>query len=167
TLFVVNSTLANNTARGGFGGLGGGGLGGAGGNGQGFGGALFNLNGSVTVVNSTLAFNAADGGGALYNLGDNGVATQDGPALPHTTALLTLNNSILSNSAGGVSDFVTATNASDGANPGVQLAGGNNNLVQTNPAVGGFTGAATVIGNPLLIAGGNNQPLANGGPTPT
>ena len=37
--------------------------------GQGLGGAIFNLNGQVTLDSATIAANSADAGGALYNLG--------------------------------------------------------------------------------------------------
>jgi hypothetical protein len=155
TLTLTNSTLADNTAQGGSSG------GNGGGDGSGFGGAIFNLNGAVTITYSTLADNVAStGGGAIYNLGDNGVATQNGPALPSNTAAVSLVNSILAGSKNGsgssVSDFVTNTTTS-----GTQATSGENNLIQTDP--GNFTGGTdTLTGNPNL------GPLQdNGGPTET
>jgi hypothetical protein len=81
--------------NGGFGGGGafygnggfGGGTGGLGGGGAGMGGAIFNAAGSVTITNSTLASNAADGGdgstsgsgygGAVFNLNGGVTLTND------------------------------------------------------------------------------------------
>jgi hypothetical protein len=155
TLTITNSTLTGNTAQGGRGSN----------DGSGFGGAIFNLNGTVAVTYGTLADNTAStSGGAIYNLGDNGVAAQAGPALPSTTATVALVNSILASSSNGsgdpVSDFVTNTNASDGVHTGTQATSGNNNLIQTDS--GNFAGTNTLTGNPLLSALGNN-----GGPTDT
>ncbi len=131
--------------------------------GSGLGGAVFNLNGSVAIIASTLDGNtAAQGGGAIYSLGDNGVATQAGPALPSATATVTLANSILAGSGGGVADFIQNTNASDGVNFGAVSSVGTNNLIQV-PAAGAnaFGGEAQNV-DPLL------QALAfHGGPTRT
>ena len=59
TLFITNSTLANNSAIGGIQGVQA-----AGANGQGLGGAVFNLNGAVTVTDATIDGNTAAQGGA-------------------------------------------------------------------------------------------------------
>ena len=59
------------------------------GSGSGFGGGLFNHNGTVTVVDGTLAGNTADNGGTLYNLGDG------------ASASASVNNSILADAVGG------------------------------------------------------------------
>jgi CSLREA domain-containing protein len=155
TVTLTDSTLADNSALGGTGAN----------NGQGLGGALFNLNGSITSDDSTLAYNtAANGGGAIYNHGDNpsDVGSQSGgPALPSSTAAVTLNNSILADSAASVSDFFTET-----SNGGTQTTAGTNNLIQTSPS--NFTptaGApATLTGDPGLVG---TTPSANGGPTDT
>jgi hypothetical protein len=68
TLTLLNSTLSGNTAVGGL-------AGSAADAGRGLGGAIFNLNGGVRIDYSTIAYNraiaynTADDGGALYNLG--------------------------------------------------------------------------------------------------
>ena len=169
TVTLTNSTLANNSA------LGGTGVGFAiAGNGpaviaapsgQGLGGAIFNLNGSITSDDSTLAYNtAANGGGAIYNHGDTpaDVGSQTGgPALPSAAASVTLNNSILADSAASVSDFFTGT-----SNTGTQTTAGTNNLIQTTPANFTPTGGApaTLTGDPSFAT---TSAAANGGPTPT
>jgi hypothetical protein len=118
TVRLTNSTLTANVARGGLGQS-------PTANGSGFGGAVFNLNGTVQAVFTTLAGNTApQGGGALFSLGDNGVATQAGPALPSTPARVTLKNSILSDSTGGTADFVQRAHASDGSSVGTVLSDG-------------------------------------------
>ena len=158
-LLITNSTLAGNSAMGGTGQY----------NGSGYGGAIFNLNGSVTTLNATLANNTApQGGGAIYSLGDNGVATQAGPVLPHTTANVVLNNTILSGSTDGsanaVNDFLQNTNDSSfGINYGsVASSGGGNLIVSNSVSPGGFAGTIVASSNPNL------GPLQNnGGPTLT
>src|SRR5262249_58656776 len=111
-----NSTLTANTAQGGGSGLF------KSNGGSGYGGALFNLDGAVTLTNSTLAANTVQGGeghdggddgqadgGAVYNLayGNNIVS---GGAV---SATLTLTNSILASTTGGTD---LASNASNGKN---------------------------------------------------
>jgi hypothetical protein len=162
TVSVTDSTLAGNTARGGTGAR----------DGLGFGGALFNLNGRVTIASSTLASNT---GGAVFNLGDGGEATQAGPALPVQNASDTIDNSILANSTVG-SDYAAATFA--GGSPGgaaAQSSSGSNNIVRDvtvpgapagyswSPATtfAAFAGTSSQV-DPQLGALGNN-----GGPTRT
>ena len=156
-VFVANSTLAGNSAVGGIG------LD----NGSGYGGAIFNLNGTVTALNSTLASNVApQGGGAIYSLGDNGIATQSGPALSNTAATVTLGSSILAGSTDTngipVSEYIQNTNDSGqitGHAFGTVSSSGAYNIIQTPATTGGFSGSATTA-NPLL------GPLQNnGGPT--
>jgi CSLREA domain-containing protein len=60
TISIINSTLANNSAIGGQGGLNI-----AGNNGQGFGGAVYSYQGSATITSSTFAGNTPDGGSAI------------------------------------------------------------------------------------------------------
>jgi hypothetical protein len=136
---ILNSTLYADQA---LGGNGGGGF--AGGSaGQGAGGALFNYFGTVTVTNSTLAGNTAGRGGAIFS-------DQSPLAL---VPVVTLNNTILANSAGQVADYDT-TAAADAAG-----SGGSNNLIVTNA---GFQGGIVSSANPKVST------LANhGGPTPT
>src|SRR5690606_38544923 len=101
---ISNSTLTANNAIGGGTNADAGGGGGAG-----LGGAIFNLNGSVTVASSTITANTVTGGtgglyntmgashgGAIYSLAYNGAASAGS-----TLARLNLVNSILSNSVGG------------------------------------------------------------------
>ena len=155
TILITNSTLTGNAASGGTGNN----------NGSGFGGAIFNLNGSFAALNVTIASNTApQGGGAIYSLGDNGVATQSGPVLPLTAATIVLNNTLLSGSTDGtnaVADFIQNTNNSgNGSSFGSVASSGANNLIQTRAAgASDFAGAATTA-NPLLGALANN-----GGPT--
>lgn len=164
SVVAVNATLTGNFAVGGTGGAAGAT------NGSGFGGAIFNLNGSVTATNATVAGNiAAQGGGAIYSLGDNGIATQAGPVLPATTATVTLTNTILSGSNDGagsptlVSDYVQNTNDSgNGGGIGAVSSSGTNSIIQTRAlAANDFAGTAATA-DPQLSA------LAdNGGPTQT
>jgi len=151
---LTNSTLSGNTAQCGNGGSFGGG------GGSGFGGGLFSRNGTVTITNSTLANNTvvagagsagaagAQGGGGIYALSD-GSGNQ---------VSVTMTNTIVADTANGVSDFQTNNNG--GIAPATS---GPNNLVETNPASpNGFTGTNPVTGDPNL------GPLAdNGGPTLT
>ncbi len=167
-LTMTNSTLTGNTAQGGSGAYG---AGTSGTDGGGIGGAVFNLNGSVLINFTTLASNfASTTGQAIYSLGDNGIATQAGPVLPHTTAQITLNDSIVAGPTpvafyGGFwtnYDFVSAANDSDGYQPdtGNTSVIGYNNLFQ-NP-LGTFAAYGTMGGDPQL------GPLQNnGGPTQT
>jgi len=160
TVFVTNSTLAGNLAIGGNGGSGAS-------NGSGYGGAIFNLNGSVSTLNATIASNTApQGGGAIYSLGDNGVATQSGPALPGTVASITLNNTIMAGSTDGanpVADFIQNTNDSgNGGGFGSVISSGGYNLIVSNAVNQAFAGGIISSNNPLLGLLANN-----GGPTPT
>jgi hypothetical protein len=115
-----------------------------------FGGAVYNLNGAVTVTNSTLAFNTVsvtpstlvssatvDAGGAIYDFGSAGEATQAGPTLPAQQATVVLDNSILSNS---LLVSTTAFGADDFD------ANGNTSVTGTNDIVQNSTGTAT-LGN--------------------
>ena len=154
---ITNSTFTSNSAAGGTP---------TGGNsGKAYGGAVFNLNGTLTVLNSTLAQNfARDGGGAVYSLGSGGENTQGGPPLPVREAVVTLNNSILSNSrASGqtadVNDYFAATTPGTGS-AGRQSSRGTNNIIVMNS---GFTGSNTIATAPGLVL----FPSAYGGPTRT
>ena len=156
-LLITNSTFAANAAQGGSGFK----------YGSGFGGAIFNLNGSVNVLNATIASNtaSADGGG-IYSVGDNGIATQNGPPLPPNAASITLNNTILFGSTDGLGDFISdyferQNNSGNGGGSGSVTSSGDNNLIGIN-GDGDFTGNYIDGLNPLL------GPLTNnGGPTPT
>jgi hypothetical protein len=157
TVQALDSTFTGNVAQGGVGGVR------PENDGAGLGGAIFNLNGTVQVTFSTLARNtAAQGGGAIYSLGDNGIATQSGQALPSATATVTLRNRLLSDTPGGAADFVQNTHASDGVSTGAVASSGTNNLIETQgTGPNAFAGAA-ISADPQL------RSLAfNGGPTRT
>jgi CSLREA domain-containing protein len=167
---ITTSTLSGNEARGG-----------AGAeccnrpvNGSGFGGAIFNLNGTVTTTFVTIGGNIApQGGGAIFSLGDNGIATQSGPALPMTSAgapaKITMKNTLLGGSTDGasnaVSDFVQRTNNSGqigGSAAGFVASEGSNNLIQTRATAANDFGGVAITGTPGLA------PLSdNGGVTKT
>jgi hypothetical protein len=161
-LVITNSTLTANTAQGGGSAacLGG----------SGYGGAVFNLDGSVTINDSTLAANTVAGGaseslsppgtadgGAVYNLAFGNDINTGGT----TRATLTLFNSILSNSAGGTDVAGQIVNGTGGNAASV---GGSTNLVMSTN-LGGTVPAAGVI---TATANPNLGPLHNnGGPTLT
>jgi hypothetical protein len=157
-VILTDCTLTANAAVGGNGGS-------AGNGGSGLGGALFNLDGFVTLNDDTLAANTvvagAGGGrqgGAVYNLADGNNINTGGS----TSALLVLNNSILSNSSGGGSDLASV--AFIGNSPDTASIAGSSSLVQSMALfnVSLDPGVITVTANPNL------GPLAsNGGPTQT
>ena len=167
---ITSSTLSGNEARGG--------TGAACCNrpvdGSGFGGAIFNLNGTVTTTFVTIGNNIApQGGGGIYSLGDNGIATQGGPALRVTSAgapgAVTLNNTILGESHDGsanlVSDFIQRAHNSgeiSGSATGFVSSSGANNLIQTRLAAPNDFAGTALSGDPKL------GPLTdNGGVTKT
>ncbi|MCZ7648897.1 MAG: hypothetical protein M5U26_27185 [Planctomycetota bacterium] len=147
TLTVTNSTISGNTAQGGTGGgaNNNGGLGVDGGDGAGLGGGVFNRNGTVTLTNATIANNTADdGGGGLFNVGDGAAGT------------VTLNNSIVADSANAATDLETAT-----INAGTDSLTGNNNLIEDptgHPFIDGTNGNLVGV-DPAL-----NALADNGGP---
>jgi hypothetical protein len=149
---LVNCTFANNTALRGSSVQSGDG----GSNGQGLGGALFNLDGKVTLTNDTLAGNHAIQGGAdVYNLAyGNDIATGG-----TVTATLVLNNDILASSPASIPDLVS--NAVNGAGTNTATVSGSHNLVMSSSGAIG-AGVITLTADPML------GPLQNnGGLTPT
>jgi hypothetical protein len=109
-------------------------------------GALFNRSGTIVITNSTIAGNTADQAGGISNLGDGAAGN------------VRLLNSIVANSTGSVSDFLSSS-----INGGSVGTSGVNNLIRTNPVTGGFVGVGSIIGQDPRLAG-----LAdNGGPTQT
>jgi hypothetical protein len=156
TLTIINSTLTGNTAQGGNGFQGG----------SGFGGAIFNLDGSVTLQDATIASNTVAAG--TSNTGPAG--TTDGGAVyslafghninngTSVLASLTLDNSILANTTGGT-DLVSQATAS-----GVTGIHGSTSLVMSNTLIASTVdaGVITVVTDPVLGALANN-----GGPTKT
>jgi hypothetical protein len=155
SLTITNSTFSGNTAQGSSGGSGS--LGATnGGAGDGYGGAVFNRDGTVTITNSTLAGNTVsgpgtNGGGAVFTVCDS--ASQ--------TATVTIVNSILSGSVGGV-DIVVNRLAGAGAS---SLIGTAPNIIQTLTVFVGTTNnnSGSIHANPMLQAVLTN----NGGPTLT
>jgi hypothetical protein len=153
---ITDCTLTNNTVQGGNGG--GGGTGGAGG-----GAAIFDLDGSVTLNDVTVAGNTvgnaplskAEGGAVYAHVFRNLIQTGN-----EVTTTLTLNNSILSGTTGSTTGDLVSRGDSNNQVPIT----GTNNLVQaqdlrdTNLAAG----VIVKVGDPQL--GGLQD---NGGPTPT
>jgi hypothetical protein len=144
TATLVNCTLAGNTAQGG-----GGGSSGINALGQGLGGAVFNLDGKITLTNDTLAANHAFLGGDVYNLAYGNDIDTGGTV----TAGLVLNNSILANPTSLIDDNDNGTHTA--------TVSGSHNLVTSS--LGPINaGVITLTANPLL------GPLQNnGGLTPT
>jgi hypothetical protein len=131
TVSITDSTLAGNLAQGGSGG-------GGGNNGSGLGGAVFSRNGTLSILDSTLSGNtAAQGGRAVYLLGDGAAATG------------TLDNSLLGQGDTTVSDLVANT-----FNGGTATTGGSNNLIGAQV---GFAGAFQSF-NPPPLAGVFSDP---------
>ena len=164
SILITNATLTGNKAQGGSSQYGG--------NGSGFGGAIFNLNGTVTATNATIAGNiAAQGGGAIYSLGANGIATQSGPVLPSSNGSVHLDNTILSGSSDGgqtlVSDLVLSGSSSTGANNVIQNGAsgfnGGNGATPTDPLLnplgnnGGVTDTMSLQSNSPAIDGGSDS----------
>src|SRR5208283_5469563 len=124
---IINSTLANNTAAGGWGGDyfqndGG----------SGFGGAIFNLNGTVNITSSTFAGNTAAAAGNTYNPGSYYVPANGGAlynlaydSATAQNATVVLVNSILGANVGGmdlVNDQPASTTAGTNLSSAVLLA---------------------------------------------
>ena len=151
TVTIINSTFANNTATGGV----------AGNSGQGLGGALFTRNGNVTILNSTFSGNTADdGGGAVFSLADT--ISNNGTGFTGGNVTLTLNNTILANTANGASDFAATTLGI--VIMGINSFSGVGNLIESNAATGTHTG--TFTGTIVSSSDPNLAALAdNGGPT--
>jgi hypothetical protein len=165
-LIITNSTLTANTARGGDGSL-------TGSGGRAYGGAIFNLDGSVTLNSDTLVGNTLFGGGhgvggsqgwaeggAVYNLAF-GNLIQTGGA---TSATLTLYNSILSNNpSNAIAFWDLASNIVNGRNTNTAAIAGSTNLVvarRLSPTTSLADGVITSTTYPNL------GPLKdNGGPT--
>ncbi|HKB36541.1 MAG TPA: DUF4214 domain-containing protein, partial [Gemmataceae bacterium] len=156
-------TLTANTAQGGGGGFA------SSNGGSGYGGAIFNLDGSVTLNNDTLAANTVragaggsngvDGqadGGAVFNLAYGNKIVSGGAVI----ATLTLNNNILSNTTGGTDLF---SNAINGNNTNTAAITGSTNLIQSNKLTNtSVATGGTIRSDPKL------GPLQdNGGPAPT
>jgi hypothetical protein len=160
--------------------------GGAGGGGAGLGGAIFNEGGTVTITNSTLSGNLAQGGRA--GAGESGAGNGQGlgGAIFNHNGSLTLRNSTISgntaaqggrgvynagdnsdqkatavidNTIIGQADTIVSDFVGRSSNGGTSRTSGRGNLIRTQT---GFNGTITSTADPLLAPLGNR-----GGPTPT
>jgi hypothetical protein len=155
---LTNCTLTANTAQGGNGS----GFGGDGG--SGYGAAIFNLDGQLSLTFSTVALNTVTAGtgsskgnaagGAVYNLAfGNDINTGGAQA-----ATATITDSILSNSTGG-KDLVNNVVNGKSTNTATVTLNGPNLVITSSGTIGG---TMPLTGDPQL------GPLQNnGGPTPT
>jgi len=114
---------------------------------------LFNVNGTVTIYNSTIAGNTADDGGGVYNLAHN--ASQ---GITVTNASLTLQNTILASST-AANDLAGST---FGSGAGTQTINASSSIVETGEAAINGTNSNTITADPRLGTLANN-----GGPTET
>lgn len=172
SLTLINCTLTGNAVIGGASGFGGmPNLEGVGG--SALGGAVFNLNGNIDVRFSTLVGNSvtagsgtlgtgSQAGGAIYSLGYNAEA-----AAGSTNAILTLHNSILAGSTGGVDLVVdqptTVAGGLTNASVATTSAAGANLVVSALAQ----NGAASLPAFPLSGDPGLAPLADNGGPTRT
>jgi hypothetical protein len=147
---LINCTLTGNTAQGGVGQN----------PGSGLGGAVFNVDGTVKLVNDTVDTNHADKGGAVYNLAFG----KDIPTGGTAAASLILNNNILADSTHPVGNVLVAIPdlvSSAQATNNTATVSGSHNLVMGNTGTIG-AGVITLTTSPHL------GPLQNnGGLTPT
>jgi hypothetical protein len=165
---LTNCTLTSNTAQGGNGGVNPAGNdqgnSAQGQGGDGYGGALFNLDGKVTLLNATVAGNGDVGGsgsssgigdgGAVYNLAYGNDIDTGHPV----TATVVLNNNILATSSTG-HDLVS-TVGNNTSNNTATVSGSTNLVMNSSGTIG--AGVITLTANPNLL------PLNNyGGLTPT
>ena len=125
--------------------------------GDGLGGAIFNLNGSVSLTNATVDTNtAAQGGGGVYDL--------DYDSATARTASVTLIDSILYGSVGGVTDLVSNAPASTvaGANEGTaSVAATETNIVESSTTL---SSSGTITGSPSTANPDLGTLADNGGP---
>jgi hypothetical protein len=181
---ATDCTLTSNAAYGGQGGDGAidsfGGYGHAGHGGSGFGGAIFNLDGLVSLADSTVDANTVTGGldgtvfgasvfqgyaladgGAVYNLAYGNFISSGGP----TGAELGLYNSILADSTGG-SDLAANVQNGNGTNHAEVV--GSTNLVEHKHIMGSATlDPGVIIKNLQGVSPGLGPLRNNGGLTPT
>ncbi|QOV91690.1 Calx-beta domain-containing protein [Humisphaera borealis] len=162
TVFINNSTLSENTARGGVSR----GTSFLGTPGSSLGGAVLNLNGTLDVTNSTLANNIAAEGGAIYEMAVEAtlIGTQDGPVLTDTGPSVVLNNTILAGSNDGqATPTLTADFTKIEIGSIMSFDTGDKNIIQTlfPTANRNFQGAASITDPFIGILD------SNGGPTRT
>jgi uncharacterized repeat protein (TIGR01451 family) len=130
--------------------------------GSGFGGAIFNYNGALSidfstfVDNTTQAGSGGNGGGsasgsAIYSLGDGncnttGSGASGGNVCAGTTATLTMNMSVAARSLGSLKDVTL-----DQINGGASTASGAGNFIAYTQALNGTDTNSLVTINPLGI----------------
>jgi CSLREA domain-containing protein len=132
---------------------------GGGGGGMGFGGAIFNRNGSVMISNSTIANNltaGAAGGVSLSGGGAGADGTGIGGALFNYNGTVTITNGTLSGNTGGAIFNIGDGNGRVG---NVVLT----NTIVANSAAGGDYGHISLNGGSLSTSGSNNLIIGNGG----
>jgi hypothetical protein len=165
----------------------------AGGGGAGMGGAIFNMQGRVTVINSTIAGNSAEGGapqnlpnpaqglgGAVFNLNGEFTAigsTFDNSATSHATSIynlvydhvdtraaqVTLRDTIVAHGGGGAPEDVVSERNNNVLSGSADAALGERDIVENSTGLTGGTLTGTPITDDPLL-----EPLANnGGPTQT
>ena len=126
-----------------------------GGDGEALGGAIFNLNGSVTLQNATLAGNSAGRGIDVFNLAHETTA-----GVVPADATLTLTNTILDSS-----NLENVENAQVGADPGSAVVNGDATDILRGSVVnnGGTVNDTGIVIDDALLG----VLIDNGGPTPT
>jgi hypothetical protein len=158
---LVNCTLTANSARGGNGAQGG----------SGYGGALFNLDGQVTLTNDTLAANTVTGGASIGAVQPDGVNT-GGQTGTDTTGSPAANGSSSDADGGAVYNLAYGNDIDSGAavnailtlnNNILATTTGGNDLVSTSAPTGFPRDAAAVAGhdNLVMTTGSNTSTDAN------
>ena len=104
-----------------------------------------------------VAYPIPSAAGAIYNLADNNVATQAGPALANTPAATVLENALLANASDESDYFQQALNGGS-----VSSSGGGNLIVANATGANAFAGGIVATANSQL-----GTLADNGGPTPT
>jgi hypothetical protein len=118
------------------------------------GGALFNANGSVTLINVTMSHNTVTPGGLGYGAypGDIGNATGGGVCNKGSSAQLTLRNTILANTSGSLWDCHN--------DEGTVTLESSSNLIETNDVGGHECGSPAFTDDPNLGALVDNDGFA-------
>ena len=126
-----------------------GGAAGGTGAGQGVGGALFNLDGTVTLTNSTLTGNSAQQGAGIANVGDGQSEGQLVPD-PAQTATVTLSGSILADTNSAIDFQQVLLNGGTATNQGVYY------------AIHGVTTTGTPAESPISLTATSTDPSVTG-----
>ncbi len=163
---IANSTLSSNTAQGGSAGN----FKETGGDGSGYGGGLFNLNGTVTLTNDTFAGNSANpgtsfggagasDGGAVYNLAITALNSVGGTSATATqTATITVANTIFSHNTNLSSQADLANNQINGTAT-IDATGPNIVSAAVENTDGTVSGTTFMVADPQLGALANNGGL--------